>query len=146
MLLIQNSSIYEVLTYLYITQPWGSKSFPLTYLFVDAKVERLSTVLEAVTTNITLLRFQLHKLDTEVTDLRSEFDLSEQHARAHEIVIQQLIDASPAHQHIDLDFEIDNYHPQRSHHNYNQLNHSDSSEETQVPVSDPQQGVWADIL
>ncbi|EGG11329.1 uncharacterized protein MELLADRAFT_59462 [Melampsora larici-populina 98AG31] len=73
---------------------------------IFGEVERLSTLVEEMKKEIELL-------DCRVTDLQESAGLEYQRSRAHEVVLQKLIEASPAHSHIDLLLEIENYSPER---------------------------------
>lgn len=82
------------------------------HLLADQQKQEAGDV-ERITAMLEELKKNLVEVSAEVGDLQTEASLEYQHVRAHDVVLQQLVDASPAHGHIDLFFEIENYNPER---------------------------------
>ncbi|EGG09695.1 uncharacterized protein MELLADRAFT_60776 [Melampsora larici-populina 98AG31] len=92
-------------------------------------VRLIHPVIEYLTKELAVLKAHVQNLDTDVTDLMTQSDLEYQRLRSHEMTIQQLIDASPAHSHIDLETEIENFDHER-YANFRRRHQND-----QTPVS-----------
>ncbi|EGF99789.1 uncharacterized protein MELLADRAFT_68320 [Melampsora larici-populina 98AG31] len=100
-------------------------------------VKLLYPVMVDHTKEITLVKLKLDSLQAQVEDIQDEATREYQHTRALEIVVQKLIDASPAHSHIDVRFEIENFSDERYH--YHQV-HLQDPISVEAPVSDPTLG------
>ncbi|KAH9821307.1 hypothetical protein DFH28DRAFT_1079336 [Melampsora americana] len=99
-------------------------------------VKLLYPVMVDHTKEISVVKLKVDSLQAEVENIQDEATLEYQHTRALEITIQKLIDASPAHSHIDVRFEIENFSEQCYH--YHQVHRPEPSVE--APVSDPALG------
>ncbi|KAH9806799.1 hypothetical protein DFH28DRAFT_1141573 [Melampsora americana] len=80
---------------------------------LEAQQQTQAIEIERISSDLVETKADLTRTEAQLADLQSQCDLEYQASRAHEVCIHQLVQASPAHSHIDLWYEVEMYSKER---------------------------------